>query len=86
MLHYAVNDFFNTECDDTMSVIIDKKVSLLYDFCILTSSHKHSDPREYYVRKMLADCDTEYHMSILLRDVLTDKITLDDLLHRKGVM
>lgn len=86
MLRYAVNDFLTTKCDDTIADIIDKKVSLLYDFHILIRKDKRQDARECYVRKLLNNCGNEHRMSIVLRDVLTDRVTLDKLLEQKGLM
>ncbi len=70
-----------------MTEIINEKVQLLYDFCILR--HRRGgkeDSREDKVRKLLANCGNEHRMQIVLHDVLVDKIKLTDLLEKKGLM
>lgn len=89
MKNYDADEFlFNFE-DDTISNAVDKKVSLLYDFCILVEKgarNKLPDRRENALRLLLGRCSDEYAMTHLLRDVLLGHCTLDELLDRKGVM
>ena len=70
-----------------MTEIINEKVDLLYDFCILRHRRGNKeDARENAVRQMLKKCGTETRMQIALHDVLMDKITLSELLQQKGMM
>lgn len=67
-----------------MKELIREKISLLYDFCILTmQNHKH-DPREHKVREMLKSCGTESEIQRAIRGVLLGNETLEQLLARKG--
>ena len=69
--------------------IIDEKVQLLYDFCILThhgKSGKGKDKREKSVRAMLAECGTERKMTVALHDVLMGRETINQVLQRKELM
>ena len=84
---YVASDFLARYTNDTVSDIINKKVSLLYDFCILTHGRKRKpDPREDTIRQLLADCGNESRMTIVLRDVLIGRVTVDELLEKKGLM
>ena len=70
-----------------MTEIINEKVDLLYDFCIL--KHRRwgkPDNREDAVKKMLTECGTEFRMQNALHDVLMGRIKLTDLLKQKGLM
>jgi hypothetical protein len=86
IIGYDVDELMHDRCTDTLTDAVDKKVSLLYDFCVLMYNHNKQDAREEYVRRLLNECGNEHRMSIVLRDVLTEKITLDELLHKKGLM
>jgi hypothetical protein len=86
MKHYTADEFlFNLE-ETPVPKAVDKKVSLLYDFCILTKRKSLTDRRENAVRLLLGRCPDEYAMTHLLRDVLLGHCTLDELLDKKGVM
>jgi hypothetical protein len=78
---YGIDDYTSTS--DTIESAIDKKVSVLYDFCILQGV---ADKRENAVRKLLETCGNEEKMQIVLHDVLLERITLTELLQRKGLM
>ena len=82
MKGYTIDDFTTNICTDTLSDLVDKKVSLLYDFLVLTDE----DEYETHVRTILSQCSNEREMSVLLHDVLMGHITLTQLLHEKGVM
>ena len=85
MKHYAVDDFIGGEyvgATDTKKDLVDKKISLLHDFCLL----KTDDDREPLVRAVLDKCTDEYDMSHVLHDILVGNTTLDAMLTRKGVM
>ena len=82
---YTADDFIGgafVGSTDTKQDLVDKKVSLLHDFCLL----KKNDDREQSVRAVLDKCNTENEMSIVLHDVLVGNTTLDAMLTRKGVM
>ena len=69
--------------------MIDEKVQILYDFCILAHRGKNgtgTDKREKRIRDMLAKCKTERQMTIVLHDVLMGRETIDQVLQRKELM
>ena len=71
----------------TKGDIIEKKVSLLYDFRqLVRSKNIPKDIREDNVRKMLAQCKNEAEMTRCIRPVLTFQMSLDELLKLKGVI
>lgn len=69
-----------------MRELIDEKINLLYDFCILKYKRGKEDTYENAVRKLLAECGTESRMQIVLHDVLLEKTTLTELLKKKGLV
>lgn len=75
---YGIDDY--TTVSDVLQDAVDKKVSLLYDFCIL---HKRQEPQ---VRTLLTQCKSENEMTRVLHDVLLGRTTLTQLLKKKGVM
>lgn len=66
--------------------LINEKVELLYDFCILRHRRGEADSREDAVRELLNKCGTESRMQNVLHDVLLERTTLTDLLKEKGLM
>ena len=71
----------------TLGDIIDKKISLLYDFCILKHKRfRKPDDREDAVRKLLSQYQSEYSMTKAIRPVVFGERKLDDFLHEKGVI
>ena len=71
----------------TLGDEIDKKISLLYDFCILKyKRYKKPDDREDAVRQFLSQYQSEHSMTRAIRPVVFGECKLDDLLHEKGVM
>ena len=87
MRNYQIDDFF-AEVAEPLDVVVDKKVSLLYDLCILVEGRRQhqGDEREYAVRKVLGNCKSEHQMSNVLHDVVLGNCTLDTMLKLKGVM
>ena len=76
--------YISAEREMEMTELINEKISLLYDFCILTmQGHKH-DNSECRVREMFSACKSEREMERTLHDVLVGKETLEQLLARKG--
>ena len=67
-----------------MTAVINDKISLLYDFCILTMRQHQHDPGESRVREMFKSCKTEDEMQRTIRGVLFGTETLEQLLARKG--
>lgn len=66
--------------------LINEKVELLYDFCILRYRKGKPDAREDAVRELLNKCGTETRMQNALHDVLLERITLTELLQKKGLI
>lgn len=67
-----------------MKAIINEKIRLLYDFCILSKAFGRHDSKEIRVREMLETCTTEFEVERMLHDLLTGEETLVHLLARKG--
>ena len=82
MKHYQVDEFILDTTADTMEVAIDKKVSLLYDLCVLS----RRDSREAALRKVLSQYTSEHTLTTALHDVVVGKTDLDTFLAKKGVM
>ena len=80
---YNISEFNGTQMPtlDSKKVAIDKKISLLQDFCILRPRHTKN---EQAVRKLLESCINEHQMTRLLHDVLCGTKTLNELL-KEGV-
>jgi hypothetical protein len=65
---------------------VEKKVSLLYDFCILHKrKYKQPDEREAAVRELLRSYGSEVLMDNAVRNILLGNCTLHEALKRKGL-
>lgn len=83
MKQYSVDDFTGTKTDDeleTLKDIVDKKVSLLYDFGMLTKEDKDNKRK---IIRILATYGTESKMTNALCDVLHGRETLEHFIERK---
>ena len=81
MLHYCADEFIRNTQPDTIGTVIDKKMNLLKDFCIL----KDNDyKKESTLRKVLAQYNSEYDITVALHDIILGRQTLDDFLAQKG--
>lgn len=70
-----------------MTEIINEKIHLLYDFCVLRHPRKcRKDPREELCRKALAQCRTEREIERVLHDVTRGRKSLNEVLKQKGLM
>lgn len=83
---YLVDEFIDANCECNFGEQVDKKVSLLYDMCILFKRQKDTRERERAVRKLLASYETERQMDNAVHDVIVGNCTLNDLLKRKGFL
>ena len=86
MAEYLVEEFLGGNCECTLEDQIDKKVSLLYDMCMLVKNRYRHDAREQAVRDLLASYETETQINNAVRDVILGNITLNQLLKRKGYL
>lgn len=86
MAEYLVDEFIGNTCNGTLEEQVDKKVSLLYDMCILFKHKKEADDREEAVRKLLSSYQTEDQINNVIRDVIFGDLTLNQLLKRKGYL
>lgn len=91
---YLAGDFLSENHShkvETVDDVVDKKINLLYDFCILKRNGRTVDPREDTVRSVLtaigSRCSTvassEYAMSAALHDVLRYECTLEEMINRR---
>ena len=84
MKEYLVEEFLGKSEPTTLEKEVDKKIHMLYQFCILVRNKKARDKREKALRKILLGCKTEISMSNIVTDLTRGKYTLSDLLRRKG--
>lgn len=80
MAHYTIDEFLNNNEDTNIKAVVDKKVNLLYDFCILRHSGTSRDGREAAVRAYLQRYRTEAQVTRVLHDVVVGNKTIDQLL------
>ena len=82
MKHYTVDEFImnDTNTDTDINTAVDKKVSLLYDFCILRHCRGTADSREDALRAYLKRYCTETQLTRALHDVVVGNKTIDQLL------
>lgn len=89
MLEYTSEEFLGFE-DNTPTKYdeeVEKKISLLYDFCILHKRrYQTQDEREDAVREFLRSYNSEVLMDGAVRDILVGNCTLDEALKRKGFL
>jgi hypothetical protein len=86
MKHYCIDDFIRNT-SDTFATTIDKKISLLYDFCILRRSKRLGcDTREHILRTILSQYSNEYAISNAIRPILMGDITLNDFIKSKEII
>lgn len=88
MQEYNIDEFVGTNAEPTTyETEVEKKVSLLYDFCILQRrKFRKPDEREEAVRKLLKSYGSEIIMDNEVHDILVGKKKLDDTLARKGFL
>ena len=82
---YNIDEFLGVNAEPTtFEDEVDKKVSLLYDFCILhRRKYKKADEREDAVRKMLYSYGTPIAMDNAVHDILVGKKNINDAIKRK---
>lgn len=87
MPEYNVDEFIGIDTEPTpYEAEVDKKVSLLYDFCVLHKRKMQADEREAAVRKLLQSYGSPIMMDNAVRDILMGKAKLNDTLKRKGFL
>lgn len=86
MAEYLVDEFINGACECTIEEQIDKKVSLLYDMCILIKRRNATDDREEAIRQLLSSYQNERQIDNAVHDLVVGKCTLDQMLKKKGVL
>lgn len=88
MPEYNVDEFIGVDAEPTTyDDEVEKKVSLLYDFCILRRrKFKKPDEREEAVREMFRAYGSPIAMDNAVHDILVGKHNLDAALKRKGLL
>lgn len=89
MAEYCVDEFVFAEVEpSTFGDEVEKKISLLYDFCILKKRFKRSQPdeREEAVRQLLHSYKTPTAIDNAVRGVLTGNYSINEMLKRKGLI
>lgn len=83
---YIADDFMGTQTEPTnIAIEVEKKVSLLYDLCVLRKRGFKADEREEAVRKLLLSYETPLRMDNAIHDVVVGNCTMNELLKRKEV-
>ena len=82
MRHYQTDDFISP-ITEPVPVVVDKKISLLYDLCILTMSKTSRDRREANLREILSQYSTEIEVDNAVHDIIFNK-SLNTFLAQKG--
>jgi hypothetical protein len=79
---YIMDDLiYDTNETGTFEDEVDKKIKLLYHFCVL----KRKDQRIPMVRNMLTACCTNRdQLDDFLADIIRGRCTINELLKRKG--
>jgi hypothetical protein len=85
MYTYCADDIMS-KTTDTLDVLIEKKISLLYELCMLTMRKHKNDPREDAVRKILSRCTSGTQIDNALYGVVRYECTINDLIRAKGVI
>lgn len=87
MPEYLVDEFIGHDnATHTIEEQVDKKVSLLYDLCILCKRGRYADNREEAVKKLLSSYESEVQIDNAVHNIIVGDYTLNDLLKRKGYM
>ncbi len=86
MKEYLADEFITGTDACTIDEQIDKKVSLLYDMCILYKRGKNADNREEMVRKLFASYQNEQQIDNTAHDLVVGNSTLNEILKRKGYL
>lgn len=87
MPEYLVDEFIGQSNEQyTLEDQVDKKVSLLYDLCILCRRGRYADSREKAVKQLLASYQSEVQMDNAVHNIIVGDDTLNDLLKRKGIL
>ena len=71
----------NTPTD--RDIIIEEKIEVIRDFCLLGRRTKTADRRAEDIRKILACCKTEREIECKLYDLLHGNITTDEWIERE---
>jgi hypothetical protein len=86
MKEYLVEEFIGGAEPYTIAEQVDKKISLLYDMCILTKRGTRCDKREELVKQWLLTYQTDTQIDNAVFDIIIGKCTLNELLKRKGYL
>ena len=85
MKHYKIEEFLGNTTPNTLNDEVEKKINLLYDFRILTHTRDNPhDKRENFVKALLMSKNTIISMENTVHDIITGKLTLNELLRRNG--
>lgn len=91
MRHDRIDDYIKPTTEPA-EVVADKKVSLLYDLCILSArrgkdgKRLSKDPRESALREVLSHYCTETEINNALHDIVYGNKTLNQFLAQKGAL
>jgi guanylate kinase len=89
MLEYTSDEFLGFENNENadFNAEVEKKISLLYDFCVLQRrKNKAHDQREEVVREFLRSYGSEILVDNAVRDIVVGNCKLDEALKRKGFL
>lgn len=82
MKTYDVDEFTNAKNENCpIEEIVEKKISLLHDFCLIKGESQADD-----VRELLSSCGNEIQMDNILHDILVGKTTMESVLKYRGIL
>ena len=75
---YISDDYLTTK-PEPISVVIDKKIALLYDFCLLVQGKDGSDDDyEAPLRSILKEYPTEHSITMAIHDIIMERISIEE--------
>lgn len=88
MRHDKIDDYVDP-ITEPAEVVVDKKISLLYDLCILRTRKKdkciEKDARESALREVLSHYCSETEINNAIHDVIFGNKSINQFLAQKGV-
>ena len=82
MKHYKVEEFLMNSKPGKFADEVEKKISILYDFCLLRRRKQEPDAREDMVRDLFLKLKSMDTVSGIVRDLQFERITINELLRR----
>lgn len=81
---YIAEDFVGVSEPTPFETEVEKKISLLYDLCVLNKRYVNATEREEAVRKLLLSYGSPVRMDNAVHDVIVGNCTMSELLKKGG--